>query len=132
MIDPTHSLRFTWRDLAHKIANGQQITIIELGNICDEATWTPLNDRRYELVASKIAKSISPSELAELETLQKLSAVRSRLLAPLPVQELEQTIIEQFDALLASQAAEIERLKARIAEYEGQRDADGYLQQENL
>lgn len=52
--------------------------------------WQSTNERRGELIQKKVARTISPDERAELESLQRLTTILQRLIAPLPLRELEQ------------------------------------------
>ncbi len=52
-------------------------------------SWEQTNERRAELILKEVKKTISPNEKGELDCLQKLADARIRLLAPLPIKELE-------------------------------------------
>jgi len=51
--------------------------------------WEKTNERRVELIFKKVKRSISPEESAELNGLQRLADARIRLIAPLPIIEME-------------------------------------------
>lgn len=53
--------------------------------------WPKTNRRRDELIEKKVRRSIAPEERAELSRLQELADLRVRLVAPLPLRELEPT-----------------------------------------
>lgn len=53
------------------------------------ADWDTHNERRSELIEKEYRGRIKPAELAELESLQKLTSQRRNLLAPYPIAELE-------------------------------------------
>lgn len=53
--------------------------------------WPKTNRRRDELIEKKIHRSIAPEEKTELSRLQELADLRVRLVAPLPLHELEPT-----------------------------------------
>jgi len=52
-------------------------------------SWKRLNDYRGELIAKKVARTITPDERAELDALQTVAGIRSRLLHPFPGAEME-------------------------------------------
>jgi N-6 DNA Methylase len=54
------------------------------------ADWPGTNHRRDALIRKKVARTISAEERTELGHLQSLASLRVRLLAPLPLGELEQ------------------------------------------
>jgi hypothetical protein len=54
------------------------------------ADWSETNRRRDALIRKKVARTISAEERDELANLQSLASSRVRLLAPLPLEELEQ------------------------------------------
>jgi type I restriction-modification system DNA methylase subunit len=54
------------------------------------ADWPKTNHRRDALIRKKVDRSISAEERTELGSLQSLASLRVRLLAPLPLGELEQ------------------------------------------
>jgi type I restriction-modification system DNA methylase subunit len=51
--------------------------------------WEKTNERRAQLIARKVKKNILINEKNELEYLQQLTDARIRLLAPLPIKQLE-------------------------------------------
>ena len=51
--------------------------------------WPQMNERRGVLIRRKAAGTISQEEIAELKQLQGLATTRRRLVAPLPLQQLE-------------------------------------------
>jgi len=51
--------------------------------------WEQTNERRTELIEKKIKRSILNEEKRELDHLQELTDARIRLLAPLPIKQLE-------------------------------------------
>lgn len=53
------------------------------------ADWEIHNERRSDLIEKEYRGRIKPAELAELESLQKLTSLRRNLLAPYPIAELE-------------------------------------------
>jgi hypothetical protein len=53
------------------------------------ADWPETNRRRDALIRKKVARTISHEEHSELGQLQSLASLRVRLLAPLPLEELE-------------------------------------------
>jgi hypothetical protein len=53
------------------------------------ADWSQTNRRRETLVRKKVAREISTAERSELDHLQFLATSRARLVAPLPLKELE-------------------------------------------
>ena len=59
------------------------------GLLAVTADWEQTNGRRTVLIFKKVKKSISAEEGLELDDLQRLADCRIRLLAPLPVQDLE-------------------------------------------
>lgn len=52
--------------------------------------WPKTNRRRDALIEKKVRRAIAPEEKAELGRLQELADLRVRLVAPLPLRELEQ------------------------------------------
>ena len=52
--------------------------------------WTKTNRRRGTLIERKVRRAISTAEKEELGRLQELADLRVRLVAPLPLRELEQ------------------------------------------
>lgn len=102
------------KKILRQIAYGQRVSVEQLQAICDEVAWAQEDERRCELIASKIVKSITESELAELDALQHLADVRVRLLTPHPTEPLERLALAQFDKLLAAKAAEIDSLKEQL------------------
>ncbi len=52
--------------------------------------WPETNRLRNALIRKKVARTISADERTELEHLQSLASSRVRLLAPLPLEELEE------------------------------------------
>ncbi len=52
--------------------------------------WFETNRRRDELIERKVRRTIAPEEKTELSRLQELADLRVRLVAPLPLRELEQ------------------------------------------
>ncbi|MCI0387521.1 MAG: N-6 DNA methylase [Acidobacteria bacterium] len=65
----------------------EPLTLIELLMIT--ADWEKTNERRAELIFKKVKKGISPEESAELNELQRLADARIRLIAPLPIAQME-------------------------------------------
>ncbi len=65
----------------------EPLTLCEL--LAITADWDQTNERRAELIFKKVKKNISPQERQELDELQRLASCRARLLAPLPLEELE-------------------------------------------
>ena len=63
------------------------LTLCEL--LAITADWDQTNERRAELIHKKVKKSISAQERRELDELQRLASCRRRLLAPLPIEELQ-------------------------------------------
>lgn len=59
--------------------------------------WEQTNARRVELIRKKVKSSITPDEGRELENLQRLADERIRLLAPLPIKNLE-SLLENIKA----------------------------------
>lgn len=57
--------------------------------------WPKTNRRRDELIEKKVRRKIGPDEKAELNRLQELADLRVRLVAPLPLRELEQ--VQEFE-----------------------------------
>jgi len=53
------------------------------------ADWEPLAERESILIRKKVARKATSADLAELEQLQRLSAGRLDLLAPMPLAEAE-------------------------------------------
>jgi type I restriction-modification system DNA methylase subunit len=51
--------------------------------------WDQINERRTLLIFKKVKKNISPEERAELNGLQQLADARIKLLAPLPITQME-------------------------------------------
>jgi hypothetical protein len=51
--------------------------------------WEQTNEQRTQLILKKVKRTISPDETRDLDRLQELTDARLRLLAPLPLQELE-------------------------------------------
>jgi len=54
------------------------------------ADWSETNRRRDELIRKKVARTITALEQTELEHLQSLASSRVRLLAPLPLENLQE------------------------------------------
>lgn len=52
--------------------------------------WEQTNDRRFQLIEKKVERNISSDEKRELADLQQLTDARIRLLAPLPIKQLEE------------------------------------------
>lgn len=48
------------------------------------------NDRRIDLIYKEVYESLSPNEKIELDQLQSDADVRSSIVYPLPIRELEQ------------------------------------------
>lgn len=65
----------------------EPLTLREL--LAITADWGQTNDRRTQLILRKVKKSISNEGRIELDELQRLADCRIRLLAPLPIVELE-------------------------------------------
>ncbi|MBL8205242.1 MAG: SAM-dependent DNA methyltransferase [Blastocatellia bacterium] len=65
----------------------EPLTLREL--LAITADWDQTNERRAELIFKKVKKEISSQERQELNDLQHLASCRARLLAPLPIEELE-------------------------------------------
>ena len=65
----------------------EPLTLREL--LAITADWEQTNDRRTQLILRKVKKSISDEGRIELDELQRLADCRIRLLAPLPIEELE-------------------------------------------
>lgn len=57
--------------------------------------WPKTNRRRDELIEKKVRRKIGPDEKAELNRLQELADLRVRLVAPLPLRQLEQ--VQDFE-----------------------------------
>ena len=53
------------------------------------ADWDATNERRVQLIHKQIDKRISQEEEDELHLLQKLADSRIRLVAPLPIPQME-------------------------------------------
>lgn len=53
------------------------------------ADWEQTNERRSQLIEKKVKRNILTDEKHELDYLQRLTDVRIRLLAPLPIKQLE-------------------------------------------
>lgn len=51
--------------------------------------WEQTNERRFQLIEKKVERNISSDEKSELADLQQLTDARIRLLAPLPIKQLE-------------------------------------------
>lgn len=51
--------------------------------------WTSTNRRRDLLIRRKVDRTLKAEEKSELEELQRLATLRRRLLAPLPIKEME-------------------------------------------
>ncbi len=51
--------------------------------------WEQTNTRRFQLIEKKVERNISSDEKCELTYLQQLTDARIRLLAPLPIKQLE-------------------------------------------
>lgn len=52
--------------------------------------WEQTNERRFQLIEKKVERNISSDEKRELADLQQLTDARIRLLAPLPIKQLEE------------------------------------------
>jgi type I restriction-modification system DNA methylase subunit len=65
----------------------EPLTLREL--LAITADWEQTNERRTQLILKKVKKSISTEARIELDELQRLADCRIRLLAPLPIQNLE-------------------------------------------
>ena len=52
--------------------------------------WEQTNTRRFQLIEKKVKRNISSDEKRELTYLQQLTDARIRLLAPLPIKQLEE------------------------------------------
>ena len=65
----------------------EPLTLREL--LAITADWDQTNKRRAELIHKKVKKTISTEERRELDELQRLASCRRRLLAPLPIEELQ-------------------------------------------
>ncbi len=65
----------------------EPLTLREL--LAITADWDQTNERRAELIQKKVKKTISTEERRELDELQRLASCRRRLLAPLPIKELQ-------------------------------------------
>ena len=55
------------------------------------ADWEQTNERRVQLIDKKVKRNILTAENTELDYLQQLTDARIRLLAPLPIKQLEAT-----------------------------------------
>lgn len=53
------------------------------------ADWAKINRRRAALIEQSLSNSLSEEQRVELAKLQSLAELRRRLVAPLPIQELE-------------------------------------------
>lgn len=56
--------------------------------------WEQTNERRFQLIEKKVERNISSDEKRELADLQQLTDARIRLLAPLPIKQLEEVRAE--------------------------------------
>ena len=56
--------------------------------------WASMNRRRGLLIRKKAYLELTAEESRELEELQRLASLRSRLMAPLPIKELERYLQE--------------------------------------
>ena len=54
------------------------------------ADWEQTNTRRFQLIEKKVKRKIRANEKRELDYLQQLTDARIRLLAPLPIKQLEE------------------------------------------
>ncbi len=65
----------------------EDITLSDFLKITD--IWPETNKRRDELIRKKVGKTIADVERKELDQLQHLADMRQKLMAPLPLAELE-------------------------------------------
>jgi hypothetical protein len=78
---PFNQTEYLSKDFSEPLSLNEQLAIT--------ADWESTNAQRTRLIYKKIRKTILPAERQELADLQRLTDVRMRLLAPLPIKELE-------------------------------------------
>src|SRR5207247_1290327 len=78
---PFHQTRYFPEDFSDVLTLQQLLSIT--------TDWDETNERRVQLIHKRVDKLISEEEEGELHILQELADLRIRLIAPLPISQME-------------------------------------------